>query len=243
MAAKTGSRNALSYGWALGENNWNTGMDNNLTFLDRFGVHLSFKSFLNTPPGSPAAGDCYAIGSAPTGAWAGKAGQVAVYDDAAWRYGIPRKGWQGYCEADQLSYVFDGTWSSSSSSADPQGPAGGSASVYTATTPIGGHRVLTMTAGGDLAYASNDDVDSIGRVLGISINAAGAGGSVSVVRAGDVEEPSWDWVVSLPIYLGANGMLTQTPPESPAVFSLIVGFPLTSTSLFFSPREPITLGD
>lgn len=123
------------------------------------------------------------------------------------------------------------------------GPAGGSASVYTATTPIGGHRVLTMTAGGDLAYASNDDVDSIGRVLGISINAAGAGGSVSVVRAGDVEEPSWDWVVSLPIYLGANGMLTQTPPESPAVFSLIVGFPLTSTSLFFSPREPITLGD
>ena len=110
MPAKTGSRNGLSYGWSLGENNWNTGMDGNLTFIDRFGVHLSFKSFLNTPPGSPAAGDCHVVGSAPTGAWVGRAGQVAVYDDGAWRYGIPRTGWQAYCEADDGRYVFDGAW-------------------------------------------------------------------------------------------------------------------------------------
>lgn len=110
MPAKTGSRNGLSYGWSLGENNWNTGMDENLTFIDRFGIHLSFKSFLNTPPGSPAAGDCHVVGSAPTGAWVGRAGQVAVYDDGAWRYGIPRTGWQAYCEADDGRYVFDGAW-------------------------------------------------------------------------------------------------------------------------------------
>ena len=110
MPAKTGSRNGLSYGWSLGENNWNTGMDGNLTFIDRFGLHLSFKSFLNTPPGSPAAGDCHVVGSAPTGAWVGRAGQVAVYDDGAWRYGIPRTGWQAYCEADDGRYVFDGAW-------------------------------------------------------------------------------------------------------------------------------------
>lgn len=110
MAAKTGSRNALSYGWALGENNWNTGMDNNLTFLDRFGVHLSFKSVLNTPPGAPAAGDCYVVGAAPTGAWVGKTNQVAVYDDGAWRYGVPRKGWAAYDESTGVRYIFGVDW-------------------------------------------------------------------------------------------------------------------------------------
>lgn len=111
MPAKTGSRNGLAYGWALGENNWNVGMDGNLSFIDRFGLHLSFKSFLNTPPGSPAAGDCHVIDAAPTGAWVGKTGQVAVYDDGAWRYGLPRTGWLAYCEADDSLYVFDGVWS------------------------------------------------------------------------------------------------------------------------------------
>lgn len=115
MPAKTGSRNGLSYGWALGENNWNTGMDGNLTFIDRFGVHLSFKSFLNTPPGSPAAGDCHVIDTVPTGVWVGKAGQVAVYDDGAWRYGAPRTGWQAYCEADERLYVYDGGWAPTAS--------------------------------------------------------------------------------------------------------------------------------
>lgn len=110
MPAKTGIRNGLAYGWSLGENNWNTGMDGNLTFIDRFGIHLSFKSFLDTPPGSPTAGDCYVVDSAPTGAWVGKVGQVAVYDDGAWRYGVPRTGWQAYCEADEGRYVFDGAW-------------------------------------------------------------------------------------------------------------------------------------
>lgn len=115
MPAKTGSRNGLSYGWALGENNWNTGMDGNLTFIDRFGIHLSFKSFLNTPPGSPAAGDCHVIDTVPTGVWVGKAGQVAVYDDGAWRYGVPRTGWRAYCEADERPYVYDGGWAPTAS--------------------------------------------------------------------------------------------------------------------------------
>ena len=110
MPAKTGSRNGLSYGWALGENNWNVGMDGNLSFIDRFGLHLSFKSFLNTPPASPSSGDCYVVDAAPTGAWVGKTGQVAVYDDGAWRYGLPRTGWLAYCEADDSLYVFDGAW-------------------------------------------------------------------------------------------------------------------------------------
>lgn len=40
----------------------------------------------NTPPGSPTVGDAYICGSAPTGAWAGKANKVAIYTDGGWRF-------------------------------------------------------------------------------------------------------------------------------------------------------------
>lgn len=154
MPAKTGSRNGLKFEWALGENNWNVGMDDNLKFLDRFGVHLSFKSFLNTPPGTPTAGDCYVIDTAPTDAWAGKTGQVAVYDDGAWRYGTPRTGWLAYCEADGEQYVFDGGWSIASS-------GGGGSDVMAAKT-IKGNKNAVSAAAQDLTPAEARTVMELG---------------------------------------------------------------------------------
>lgn len=43
MAASTEPRSGMSYGWTLGENGWNTGMDANLLWLGRFGTQLSVK--------------------------------------------------------------------------------------------------------------------------------------------------------------------------------------------------------
>lgn len=40
----------------------------------------------NAPPGSPANGARYVVGTAPTGAWAGRANQVAQWLDGAWRF-------------------------------------------------------------------------------------------------------------------------------------------------------------
>lgn len=39
-----------------------------------------------TPPGSPTDGDAYVIAASPTGAWAGRAGSIAVYVGNAWRF-------------------------------------------------------------------------------------------------------------------------------------------------------------
>lgn len=41
---------------------------------------------VNTPAVSPTIGDAYIVGTAPTGAWAGRANCVAVWDGAAWRF-------------------------------------------------------------------------------------------------------------------------------------------------------------
>ena len=50
----------------------------------------------NAPPGSPTANIEYIIGSSPTGAWAGKAAQIARYENSAWFYYVPAAGWKAY---------------------------------------------------------------------------------------------------------------------------------------------------
>lgn len=119
------------------------------------------------------------------------------------------------------------------------GPAGGSAMNFTATTAIGGHRLLALNAANQVVYASNDSLGTAQKIIGISLNAAIPGGLLNVMRSGEVIESSWNWITTLPVYLGVNGLLTQTPPASPAAYSLIVGFPTSETGLFLSVREPI----
>ena len=107
MPASTEPRSGLSFGWSPGENNWNTGMDNNLLSIGRFAYHLSIKDRdLDAPPGSPGTGDTYIVGSAPSGAWAGKTNQVAVWSGSAWVFGVPRTGWVAYIEDEEVLSAF-----------------------------------------------------------------------------------------------------------------------------------------
>lgn len=66
----------------------------------------------NTPPGSPANGARYVVGTAPTGAWAAGAGAVAQFLDGAWRFYAAR---YVLNLADGLMYVRQGaTWGDNS---------------------------------------------------------------------------------------------------------------------------------
>lgn len=121
----------------------------------------------------------------------------------------------------------------------PAGPSGGSAMSMISSTALGGHRMVYLN-GDDPMYADCTVVDHAGRVLGMTLGANNAGETASIVRGGDITEPSWSWNVSLPVYLGTNGVPTQTLPSN-AAFSLIVGIPKTPTTLFVALREPIVL--
>lgn len=121
------------------------------------------------------------------------------------------------------------------------GPSGGSAMLFTASGAIGGHRVLALDAANQVIYAGNDIPGTEHKIIGMSLNAAAPGGTINVVRSGEVIEPSWGWNTTLPVYLGVNGLLTQTPPAAPAAYSLIVGFPTSPTGLFMTVREPINI--
>lgn len=123
----------------------------------------------------------------------------------------------------------------------PAGPSGGAAINFTADSTIGGHRVIVLNANEAPEYADNSNSSHIHKVMGVTLNAGNAGDTISIVRSGEVVEPTWNWTLNSPVFLGTNGLLTQTPPQSPAVFSQIVGFPKTPTTLFVHLREPLLL--
>ena len=73
------------------------------TFLDRD---------LTAPPASPADGDCYLVAASPTGAWAGKGGQIAFRMSTAWEFIAPRPGFRAYVHDEGIHIAFNGlSWS------------------------------------------------------------------------------------------------------------------------------------
>jgi hypothetical protein len=61
-----------------------------------------------TPPAAPAEGERYIVGPDPAGAFAGKAGQLAAFDDGAWRFFPPRAGWSAFVASEGRAVIFDG---------------------------------------------------------------------------------------------------------------------------------------
>lgn len=121
----------------------------------------------------------------------------------------------------------------------PQGPSGVSADKITknAITNLGGHRVVVATIGG-VEYADSADVDHIGRVLGITLGAVTAGNPADIIVSGEVVEASWNFVNGA-VYVGSNGLLTQSPPSSG--FSQIVGVATSATSLVVSLKLAVVV--
>jgi len=72
-------------------------------------VQLVIQSALATPPSSPDEGACYAVLTSPTGAWAGKAGKIAFFQDGAWIFITPREGWIGWFVDAGRQKIWNGT--------------------------------------------------------------------------------------------------------------------------------------
>lgn len=122
------------------------------------------------------------------------------------------------------------------------GASGEVSFIYPAAYAISGHRIVTLDEHGAAIYASSAIPAHANRVIGMTENAAAAGDDLNIKKIGKLVEPSWNWQLDKPVYLGADGFLTQTPPAVPtAEFSLVVGFPASATSLFINIGIPINL--
>lgn len=91
------------------------------------------------------------------------------------------------------------------------------------------YRVVRLGSDGRVQHASNTDSVSRNAVFGVTLSAAVLGGRVPIVTAGEIEDDLWSWTMNSPVYVGADGVLTQTAPASG--YSLIVGYPSSTTTL------------
>ncbi len=63
---------------------------------------------LTVPPATPDVGERYIVAAGATGAWAGRATQIAVWGETGWVYVVPQAGWQAYVTDEAADVTFDG---------------------------------------------------------------------------------------------------------------------------------------
>lgn len=63
---------------------------------------------LTAPPASTVEGQRHIVAAAPTGDWAGKAGQIALWLDGVWQFVAPLTGWRAWIGDEGQEVVFDG---------------------------------------------------------------------------------------------------------------------------------------
>jgi len=79
---------------------WNTAFEAGQAKLDAIVMLDVISRSLNTPPGSPTAGDRYHTGGSPTGLWSGQSNKIAVWNGTAWVFYTPLTGWLMTSQAD-----------------------------------------------------------------------------------------------------------------------------------------------
>lgn len=122
---------------------------------------------LAVPPATPEEGDRYLVATSPTGAWSGKAGMVAAWQDGAWVFLAPRQGWLAWVADETRLVAFDGgAW----------GDVGAAASL-----PRLGINAST-DATNRLAVRSEATLfDNVGTGHQVKVNKAGAGHGATVL--------------------------------------------------------------
>lgn len=119
------------------------------------------------------------------------------------------------------------------------GPSGSPFLTLVADGPLSGHRVVRSIMVGKAGYADSGTSSHANCVLGITTGSAADGADVFIQVSGLMDEPTWYWAADLPVFCGANGMLTQTAPT--AGFSLVVGVATSPISLAVGVKQAINL--
>lgn len=121
----------------------------------------------------------------------------------------------------------------------PRGVDGNTNVTATAAEAIGGHRLVRLDTAGNVRCASSAVVGELGQVVGLTLGAAVVDDPVTIRTAGIVDEQSWAWTPGGNLYLGINGLLTQTAPTSGVLQP--VGYAVTATKIFLSIQSPVEL--
>ena len=107
----------------------------------------------------------------------------------------------------------------------------------TAGMSISALRCITTNSSGEAVYATPDTLANA-VVIGISTTAGNTGETITIKTSGQLSDASWNWTKGA-IYLGANGVLTQTAPSGGSII-VHVAKAITATTLIIDIDTTIT---
>lgn len=121
----------------------------------------------------------------------------------------------------------------------PQGIPSDAGFTAIAATDIGGHRIVTLNSDGKVEHADQATTAHYGKIVGISTGAASVGNTVTIRSSGKLTEPSWSWNPQNILFLGADGVITATPPSTGVLQS--IGYAIDATTIFINITQSVEL--
>jgi len=177
------------------------------------GTLAVISSTLSSPPISPADQDAYLVAAAPTGAWAGKANNIAVWNSfySTWVFVVPRTGWSLYVTSTMAQIYYDGsTWHVPSTT-------GASASepyiTVANTTGLAAERALTAGTGLSLVDGGANSTITVSMT---NMAANTLKGNNTTASAGPSDLNVTQVNAMLPTFLGTIGLASGTQGLVPA---------------------------
>lgn len=107
----------------------------------------------------------------------------------------------------------------------------------TAGMSISALRCITTNGSGEAVYATPDTLANA-VVIGISTTAGNTGENITIKSSGQLTDANWSWTKGA-IYLGVNGVLTQTAPSGGAIV-VHVAKAITATTIIIDIDTIIT---
>lgn len=145
-------------------------MNEALARLDALAAPTALSADISAPPETVAEGDVYLIPEGASGAWAGRADQIAFQVNGGWRFATPRPGWRVWVQDRAGAAV----WSGAAWIFDLVGSARAGAALTAASTEgdvsLSGGAVVTPVVLPDRAVVIGVTARVLNAVTGASIS-------------------------------------------------------------------------
>lgn len=105
--------------------------------------------------------------------------------------------------------------------------------VRTANTSLQRYRVVKQIGEDHAGYPDVGTMADADLILGVTVETAGVGKSLSIRLVGEIEDLNWNWSPGA-LYCGFNGELTQVPPSG--AWQRQIGAALSPTKILVSMR-------